>query len=167
MAKRQEADFVRAIPGMSMTEDATGRPYTKPPKMNKPEAVVQHYLQKLNSQQGMEAMLAQIEAGIPVKDITEGILRISVSKGLHSIDTGMLAAPIIHEKIKGLGKAFGLNPEDGFDTEAIEKKQDLMKSMASRDAINRIKGPVAAPAPMPVVEEAPKEAKGLIKRRVK
>ena len=47
--------------------------------------------------------------------MTEGILRGAVAEGRHSIDVSLLIAPVIHEYIKGIADASGVEYNEGLD----------------------------------------------------
>ena len=103
----------------------------------------------------MEDMLEFIEGGVDIRTIVEGILRGAVLNGVHSIDVSLIIAPVLHEFIRGLPLAAGIDFEDGF-----EDQQDV------DEAMYRIKKPFKdVPKEIVEEEEIPEKSSGLMARR--
>jgi len=93
----------------------------------------------------MEDALHFLEFGLDLVTLVEGILRSAVMEGIHTIDTSLTIAPIIHEFIKGYADEAGIDYEEGFDDERDKRrlsyrrdvqkaKKMLEKSEVAREA---------------------------------
>ncbi len=145
----------RPIPGQSLTTTPKNAQYEQPPLIVDPEEALQLHLKRLSKPRSMEDILEFIDTGVDVRTIVEGILRGAVLNGIHSIDVSLIIAPVIHEFVRGLPLAAGIDFEDGF-----EDQQDI------DEAMYRIKKP-SKEMPEEVVkqEEAPEKPSGLMARR--
>lgn len=163
--------FTAPIPGQSLTTPPKAYPWERPPEITNPEKAIQAHLDRLSDPEILEAVLDAIELhDLDIHTVTKGIVRGAVAKGIHSIDVGLLVAPVVHEYIKQAAKAFGIPADDGFvDTKAKDKsaKQKLNirakrlianMPVQPKEVVQEIKEE-AAPAP-----EKKKPSKGLMAR---
>ncbi len=123
------------IPGQSLTTQPKGFPWERPPEITDPEEALQMHLARLSQPEMLESLLTLIDLeDTDVQTLTNGILRGATAKGIHSIDVGLIAAPVIHEFIKQAATAAGLKPEDGFvdKTEQEKKKQSTISLRAKK-----------------------------------
>lgn len=132
----------RPIPGQSLTTVPGNAQYEQPPAMIDPELILKSHLQRLSKPKAMEDMLDFIDQGIDVRTLVEGILRSAVLNGIHSIDVSLIIAPILHEFVRGLPLAAGIEFEDGF-----EDHQEVEEAMYR----------MAKPTEEPIEEEIEKE----------
>ena len=145
----------RPIPGQSLTTTPKNAQYEQPPLIVNPEEALQIHLTRLSKPRSMEDMLEFIEGGVDIRTIVEGILRGAVLNGVHSIDVSLIIAPVLHEFIRGLPLAAGIDFEDGF-----EDQQDV------DEAMYRIKKPFKdVPKEIVEEEEIPEKSSGLMARR--
>lgn len=158
--------FSAPIPGQSLTDAPGSRPWERPPELNDPEEVMQMYLDKMSNAKMMQNIQDMLELGTDVKTLTEGILRMGVSEGVHSIDVSMIVAPVVHEFIKNVGDSAGIEYEEGFVNKKEEAKQRkaVERAKAKRWAKKALQvDPEEMEKPEePVVEEEPK---GFMSRR--
>lgn len=173
------------IPGQSLTTPPKNFAWERPPEITDPEEAMQMHLTRLSQPDMMEAVLNAIELQeLDIQTLTTGIIRGAVSKGIHSIDVGMMVAPVLHEFIKQATKAVGIEADDGFvdkKAKAAEregiiagKARKLLAKMGAKpaEAAKAAEAtPTAAPMEAPAVApqaapmEAPVEApKGLMAR---
>ena len=166
--------FQAPIPGESLTRPPKQFPWERPPEMTDPEQVMQHYIDFLTDPDRMSTVMDALEIGMTVKDLTDGIVRVGVSEGQHSIDVGLLVSPVIHHYIVSVAKALKVDYEEGF----VDKKQkadDQKKVMylkaklaatKTKDIVSEIQtNETLEPEATP--EVAPMPTKGLIARRNK
>lgn len=152
------------IPGMSLTDTPKNRPYERPPKYSNPEDALQFHITNLSKEGPVQGIVQAVEMGMPIKDIAEGILRVGVAKGLHTVDVSLVLAPFIHEIVKGTAEAFDLEYEEGFENK--QQKQEFKKMLAqrlTREAIQEPEVPDEEPE-IPVEEPEPRKL-GLGARR--
>ena len=104
--------FSTAIPGQSLTSEPKNSKWENPPRMVSPEEALLWHLEKLRKPKSMEAAAGMMALGIDILTLTEGVLRVDVS---------LIIAPVIHEHIKGIGDAVGIDYKEGFDEEDQEE----------------------------------------------
>ena len=131
-------------------------------------------------------MLA-LQNGFPLSTLVKGIYMNGVMEGKHSIDIGLLIAPVLHEIILSAAKTYGVavkelpkspseevkerdaqriqtSIERGLET-GLSEDESLEESMVSREEEPvRVLEEEAEEGEM--VEENKKESKGLMSRRV-
>lgn len=107
--------FERPIPGQSLTEEPRNAAYERPPEIVDPEEALLIHLHRLNNKETVEDLGFFLEVGVDVRTLTEGILRSAVASGIHTIDTSLIIAPVIHEFIKTTGDALKIDYDEGFD----------------------------------------------------
>lgn len=120
--------FNAPIPGQSLTTPPKQYAWERPPEMNDPEDVVQYYISKMNKPEAMESIMDALELDITVKDLTEGMLRMGVANGLHSIDVSLLVAPVIHDFIVGFANDLGVEYDEGWEDKEQVKKERKAKT---------------------------------------
>lgn len=166
-------EFRAPIPGQSLTDAPGSRPWERPPEMTDPEEVIQMYLTKLSSDKATEGILDLIELDTDIRTLTEGILRASVSEGLHSIDVSLVVAPVIHEFIKQTAEAAGMDYEEGLEDKQFEaKKKKAMDKARIKKMVRKAREGKGIKEPeMPAMEEEDMvqpempETEGFMKRR--
>lgn len=142
--------FQAPIPGESLTRPPKQFPWERPPEMNDPEEVMQFYIDKLTDSDRMSAIMDTLEVGMTIRDVTEGIVRVGVSEGMHSIDVGILVSPVIHQYIKSVAKALKIDFDEGF----VDKKQQA----EDQKKVMYLKTKLAAQQQKELVQEIKQEA---------
>ena len=111
-------------------------------------------------------MLADVmEMGVPLTTLANTIQMSGVLEGKHSIDTGILAMPVIIESMMAIGDALGIKYNSGLEDDA--KLMSNRDSLANRSLmkLRQDKDMPTKPVekePMPMEEEKPM---GLMSRR--
>lgn len=174
--------FNAPIPGESLTKPPRSYPWERPPEMNDPEEVLQTYVRKLNEVDRMEGLMDALEVGFPLKDLVEGLIRTGVANGIHTIDVGMIIAPVIHDYIKSFADELEIEYDEGFeDKEQIQKERKARTYLKTKMMLEKKMKAKKISKPSPETQEAydeePMEAeemmpeeempKGLIARRAK
>lgn len=120
------AMFDAPIPGQSLTMTPKNAPWENPPQMNTVEEVVPYYIQKLSNQAVMDDFGALVDAGVPLQPIVEGLYMTGVVRGMHTLDVGLLIAPVIKEYLTVSLSAMGYDipAEKDVDAEATEKERN-------------------------------------------
>ena len=142
--------FQAPIPGESLTRPPKQFPWERPPEMNDTEEVMQFYIDKLTDSDRMSAIMDTLEVGMTIRDVTEGIVRVGVSEGMHSIDVGILVSPVIHQYIKSVAKALKIDYDEGF----VDKKQQA----EDQKKVMYLKTKLAAQQQKELVQEIQQEA---------
>jgi hypothetical protein len=113
--------FSRPIPGQSLTDTPKNAAWERPPEINDPELALQVHLARLNDEKVMSSAMQNLEMGMDLVSLTEGILRSAVSRGIHSIDVSIIIAPAIHEFIKITADELGIEYDEGFEDPEQER----------------------------------------------
>lgn len=151
--------FSAPIPGQSLTTEPKNFPWERPPEIVDPEEAIQMHITRLSDPEMLEAALNLLEfEELDIQTVTKGILRGAVSKGIHSIDVGLIVAPIIHEYLKQAARAVGINAEDGFeDKEAKKQRDDYVVTNRARKMLKEMGAKPKEVAKEIEMEEAPEE----------
>lgn len=148
--------FNAPIPGESLTTAPKQYAWERPPEIVDPEDAIQFYLNKMVKPDVMEGLMDALEMGMTVKDLTEGTLRMGVSNGMHTIDVGLIIAPVIHEFIVGFAKELGIEYDEGFeDKEKMKKDREAKTYLKTKLRLERqmAKGKGRVPTPRQEVKE--------------
>lgn len=158
--------FDRPIPGQSLTTEPRNNPWEQPPQMADVEEVTMYYMQRLANQDVIDDFAAMIQAGADLEPIVESTYLQGVMRGLHTLDAGLLVAPIIHQFLKAAIEQMGVTvPEADPQKEAEEAEMNRFMLLASayleRDDVEQDAGTemlqemVDAQEEEPVQEEEP------------
>ena len=109
------------IPGQSLTAEPKNAPYENPPEYTTAEDAVEWHLDRLTTNDKVEALVDAMELGLDVVTLTEGILRGAVLEGRHTIDISLIIAPVIHEFIKTTADKVGIDYDEGFPDDSEER----------------------------------------------
>ena len=122
--------FERPIPGQSLTAEPNSQAFERPPEIVDPIEALDAHLENLLEPGAMEDVLYFLEFGVDLVTMVQGILRSAVMEGIHTIDTSLIIAPVLHEYIKGYADAVDLEYEEGFETEKEEKALSYRRDKA-------------------------------------
>lgn len=157
--------FSGPIPGQSLTTTPKNYPWERPPEIVDPEEAIQMHLTRLSNPEMLESALNLLEfEDLDIQTITKGILRGAVANGIHTIDVGLIVAPVIHEFIKQAALAAGIAAEEGFEDKAAKEEQE--KYMLTARAKKQMKSLKATPKEVvkEIKEQPAQKAKGLMAR---
>ena len=104
----QEPTFTTAIPGQSLTGEPKQYAWERPPEYDTPEDALKFYLPKITEDETVDDIMLDLENDFPLSTLVRGIYMNGVMEGLHSIDVGLLIAPVLHEVIKSTAKTYGV-----------------------------------------------------------
>jgi hypothetical protein len=142
--------FNTPIPGQSLTTEPGNAPYERPPEMTDPEDALIYQIEQLTDERRMGSLLLLLENGSDIRTVTEGVLRIGVFKGIHSVDVSLIIAPAVHEYIRTTAEMVGIDYTEGFETDAQDEKlQYAINETKARKALSKIG---AEPKTVPVAE---------------
>jgi len=151
------------IPGQSLTGEPGSYPWEQPPKLNTVDEVVDKYLPMFENEDLVIDFVNQMEAGIPITTIVSVLTRSGVMAGAHSIDTGLLASPVLVEMLISVAEASEIDYKIGTEKTKSDKPR-MSAIQASLEKFNESDD-------MPVMEEEipieePEEAPmGMMARR--
>jgi hypothetical protein len=151
------------IPGQSLTAEPGGYPWEQPPQLNTVEEVIEKYLPLFNDEDIVIDLLNQMEAGIPITSIVSLLTRSATMNGVHSIDTGLLASPVLIEMVISIAEASDVKYTIGTE----DVKDDKPRMSAISASLAKFKEDADVPMeeedmPMEEVEESPM---GIMARR--
>ena len=165
--------FDRPIPGESLTGEPGNNPWEQPPEMADAKDVAMYYLERLNNDEILDDFAAMIQAGATLAPIVETTYLQGVMRGLHTLDAGLVVAPIIHAFLKQSLESMGVKVRDTSEdpqkkSEQAEMQRFLMvaNSMLDKDTTEApdegeqmMEAMIATQEEAPVEEEAPQEEK--------
>ena len=147
--------FSGPIPGQSLTKAPGTYPWDNPPEMTNPEQVIQFHLMRFDDQDRLNTAMDALEFGVTdLYTLVKGIMRSAVSQGIHTIEAGMIAAPVVHTLLKEVADSLGFEYNDGIN-EGTRKEQE-QKARASLKAQKMLKD-MGVEIPEIEREEAPAE----------
>jgi hypothetical protein len=162
--------FEAPIPGESLTLEPKNAAYERPAEITDPEDALVYHLDKLTEERRIKALTLLMEEGLDIRTLTEGILRVAVFKGIHSIDVSLIIAPAVHEYIKTTADMIGIEYREGFERDEEDAELDYqINQTAARKALAKAKADPAESAAMVEEdfeeEEMVEAPKGLMARR--
>tara|TARA_R110000744_G_scaffold268917_1_gene382336 strand:- start:1325 stop:1867 length:543 start_codon:yes stop_codon:yes gene_type:complete len=138
-----EANFTGPIPGASLTTEVGNRPWENPPKESDLDTIINIYLRRLSNFDIVQPLLQAIKNGTSITTIVESVIETAVMEGEHTIDTGILASPILVEYLKQSAEIskidYKLSSDDvqkGDKTKKIDNMllEEVLKEMEDEDS---------------------------------
>lgn len=161
-----EDDFLSApIPGESLTTELGSRPWQQPYQYPGIDQAIDFYMTSFKKQELIENIPGLLEQGVSIASIANVIQMSSVSKGLHSIDVGVLAMPVIMEYIRLIGASANVDYKMGDEPEFQEDKEDpnvVALALRDVDTNNFLDSEESLPVETETMEQQPT---GLMSRR--
>lgn len=145
----------KPIPGISLTGEPGAAPWERPPQYTTLDEVIDYYSDKLVEEEVLPNLIDSIKRDIPLLTIADGLMKVGVMQGMHSIDAAMLAKPVIVELMIALAEIYGIKYIISADD---MKTQQVMPT----DIVNRV-----VEESVTKMAESKAEGGGLIARRKK
>ena len=155
-----DAMFNAPIPGQSLTTEPGNSPWEQPPMTVDLDEIVKFYVGNILEPRGMRVLGKALKEGIPAVQLAETMIQHSVMKGIHSIDSGMIALPVVVELLITVAELEGVKK---FRLDA-QLEEELEEMLDEDDLMEIVSGPIKAPA-APAVEAPVKEATGLMAKK--
>jgi len=92
------------IPGQSLTVEPGSVPWEQPPQYVTLDEVATFYSDKMNDVEAIHELMGLLKRNIPIVSIVNGMVKMGLMKGYHTVDTGFLVTPIIVEIIKTIAE---------------------------------------------------------------
>ena len=121
---RNEPTFDAPIPGMSLTHELGGRPWQTPPQFSSVDETIQYYMETMSSDEFIDELMDVIELGVPLADLANTIQLANVMEGKHSVDVGVLVAPVIIEMLSFLAESAGVEYKIQAEVDRSDKISD-------------------------------------------
>ena len=131
------------VPGQSLTDTPRNSPWERPAEFDTVEDVVKLYIKKLADQEVLDDIAVTFELGADLKTLTETIMLTGSMKGVHTVETGMLAGPVIASFIKMAMQEYGIDtPETAvsFEEAATEKEKARIQRLTEAAVEQALKG---------------------------
>ncbi len=145
------------IPGQSLTVEPGSVPWEQPPQYVTIDDVASFYSDKLDNPEAIFQLMSLLEDGIPILTVVNTMVKSSIMKGYHTVDTGFLVTPIIVEIIKTLAD---LNDVSYTITAEDAAKENTVNPEIIRQLIKEAKNKVEK-SPEAIVERKGLMAKGV------
>tara|TARA_R110000744_G_scaffold41472_2_gene93840 strand:+ start:1107 stop:1619 length:513 start_codon:yes stop_codon:yes gene_type:complete len=97
MAAKEMDMFDAPIPGQSLAGELGSKPWEKPAKYNTVDEVLKFYIGQMTQPKLLGPFLDQVKEGIPISTLVQALSTSAVMEGLHTLDVGLLAAPVLVE----------------------------------------------------------------------
>jgi hypothetical protein len=128
MADKTELSFDAPIPGMSLTTEPGNRPWESPPRFFDVEDVIEHYIDRIGDESSTNEMMTILEQGIPVHMLVDTLISTGVMEGLHTVEAGLLASPVISEYVQAVADIEGTD----YVISSGEKRKGLSRAETSK-----------------------------------
>jgi len=170
MVDTVENTFSAPIPGQGMTAELGSRPWQNPPQYASVEEALEWYIPRLVSDEMYEGLVGTMELGIPLTTMADTLQSGGVMQGLHTIDVGMLAMPVIIEMLAYIAEDAGIEYTMGTEKPIDDDKiSDTKIALAMKKMRERLPEAIEEREEEPeVMEDTPVEPapSGLMARRV-
>lgn len=178
--KNKPKTFRAPIPGQSLTANKPGdAPWEKPPKYSDVEDVIKMYIKQLSNPAATNKLMRSLKKGYPVNNFVESLMTSGSMKGMHTVQSGLLAAPVVSEYIQAIADIeeveYTVSAEDKIkrngsklfaeDLIAILKKDKRKKMKASRGGADESEGTEESDDSQVPEEMQVVEMKGLMARK--
>jgi hypothetical protein len=155
------------IPGQSLTGELGSKPWESPPKYPTVEAAINFYIGQFAKPKLLGPLLDQVEEGLPISTIVNALQSAAMMEGLHTLDVGLLASPVLVEYIalqsEEAGIKFSVGDEDS-DIPSPESIDALVDTLVlGETSIDN--GSESKPAPETDMNDIPDESAGLMSKR--
>jgi len=122
--KTNRRDLNAPIPGMSLTTEPGNRPWEKPPRITSVDEAIDFYVEKLTDPKTSSMIMDKVEDGMPITLMVDMFQTGAVAKGIHSIDVGVLIAPVAIELIKAMAEDMDVEYTIGTEADARTDSKD-------------------------------------------
>jgi len=144
------------IPGQSLTVEPGSVPWEQPSQYVTLDEVATFYSDKMNDVEAIHELMGLLKRNIPVVSIVNGMVKMGLMKGYHTVDTGFLVTPILAEIIKTLAE---LNDVPYSMTAEDVGKEDRVSPSIIKELIEEAKNKIEK-NPEAIVERKGLMAKG-------
>jgi hypothetical protein len=127
------------IPGQSLTDTPRNAPWERPSEFDTVEDAVKFHINKLADPDVMDDIAIAFELGADLKTMSEMIVTMGSMKGLHTVEVGMLAGPVVASFIKMAMHSLGVDtPETpvSFEEASTDKEKARLQLLID-DAVDK------------------------------
>ena len=163
----EEPTFDRPIAGQSLTAELGGRPWQNAPQYSTVDEVLDFYMESMSSEDFMLQAVDILEMGVPITTLANTMQMANVMEGVHSIDTGMLALPVIMEMLMLLGDSAKIEYDKGLEEKNPKTRDSLLAKFASqyKEVLDEVDLEATVEDEEESMEDIKEEPSGLMARR--
>jgi len=126
--------FSRPIPGQSLTATPKNAPWERPPELVETGDAVKYYINKLADEDVMDDLAVTFEMGADLKTVVETLMTMGSMKGLHTVEVGMLAGPIVASFVKAAMSTYGIKVKETATDPKKDAGSELIEELSTVDA---------------------------------
>lgn len=150
-------DFLhKPIPGISLTGEPGNAPWEQPPKYTTIDEVIDFYSDRITDEDTLPDLVETIKGNVPLMTIADGMIRMGMMEGLHTIDAGMLVKPVLIELLVSMAEIHGISYV--IDSNDMMKQRFVSPALVSK---------IVDEATSKMVEAKEEETGGIVARRKK
>lgn len=158
MKVADEALLNAPIPGESLTAEPKSRPWRRPYQASSVDDAMALYAPVFKNKKAVKMMLQQIENGVALTTIADLLITANTMEGRHSLDVGILIAPVLVETMIAFAEMAEIDYVVGNeDRETPEERTELVNR-----AVKKIKQSEDSEEDMATEEELPEEVEEMI-----
>ena len=127
------------VPGQSLTDTPRNAPWERPSEFDTVEDAVKFHINKLADPDVLDDIAIAFKLGADLKTMSEMIVNMGSMKGLHTVEVGMLAGPVIASFIKMAMHSLDIEtPETpvSFEEASTEKEKARLQLIID-DAVDK------------------------------
>lgn len=149
-------DFLhKPIPGISLTGEPGNAPWEQPPRYTSIDEVIDFYSDRITDEEVLPDLIESIKGNISLMTIADGMIRMGIMEGMHSIDAGMLVKPVLIELMISMAEIYGVKY-------VIDSADFTSLRIVSPDIVEKVVNEATEK-----IVEAKEEADGIVARRKK
>mgnify|MGYP003113287748 CR=1 FL=1 len=140
--KLKGEQFLNApVAGMSLTAEPKSRPWRRPSEVSNVDEALSLYAPIFKNKKTTKMMLQQIENGVPLTTIADILTTANTMEGRHTLDVGVLLAPVLVETMITIAELAGVdyvvgNEERELPEERTELVNRAMRSIQETEEID-------------------------------
>jgi hypothetical protein len=153
------------IPGQSLTREVGNSPWEQPPLYADNQQALTWHMNNIGKEKNMDQLLFLLDQGFPLSTFVDSLTTTAVMNGYHTVDTSTLISPVLHEYIKEVAGAAGVNLKEWDGPSEEEKAAEVEKQRLTIALGNKLSQPPEQMAAPTVTEQPASPPKGIINRR--
>jgi len=111
------------IPGQSLTELPRNAPYERPAEYDTVEDTLSYYMKKVVEEETIDDIAVLFQVGMDLQSFCKTLVMSGAMKGLHTVETGMLAAPMLGTFLKSVLLDYGIEAKETATDAAAESAE--------------------------------------------
>jgi len=133
------SSFGAPIPGQSLFSTPGDSPWERPSELNTVDEALSFYFTSMRDPEIIDDLMTVVDMGIPLEPIVKTMYMSSVMMGVHTLDVGLIVAPVLSEFLAAVAKTYEIDFKysDIDPQEAKSEKEQQKVAMMLRTAIDR------------------------------